>query len=139
MFDRQSIPRFLFCKKFSTDALDEAIETLLGYSIIYAEIGSEVFDMHRLVQLATKEWLRLHDNLENLAEAAVSVLSRSYPAGAYEDWQTCQMLEPHAEMVLRNHFESESGLLSQSFLQHNRGYYFVQQGHYSQAEDLYTS
>ncbi|KAF1355373.1 P-loop containing nucleoside triphosphate hydrolase protein [Delphinella strobiligena] len=139
MFDRQSIPRYLFCKDFSTEKLDEAIETLLGYSIIYAEVGAEMFDMHRLVQLATKQWLRLHGGLEKQAEAAISVLAASYPIGKYENWQICQKLEPHAETILRNQFESENGMLLQSLLQDNRAWYFMQQGRYSRAENLYTS
>jgi hypothetical protein len=79
---------------------EETIETLLGYAVIAIEVDGTSFNMHRLIQLATREWLKDNRDLERQREAAFQMPARSYPTGNYENWATCLILEPHAQSVL---------------------------------------
>jgi tetratricopeptide (TPR) repeat protein len=89
--------------------------------------------MHRLVQLATQRWLYLQGSLSNWQERALSVLSEKFPLGTYENWPICEVLSPHAQVILRCTFESKSCVLQYAGLLNNFGWYNQTQGRYKAA------
>lgn len=137
MYDKQHIPESLLRTGMNESSLDfeDALEILLGYSFTSQERGKDHFNMHRLVQLATREWLQLNGRLVQEREAAVRTLAREYPSGEYENWQLCQTLEPHVQAVLEYEQHSSQAKVARAKLLFNRGWYFWLRGHYEEAED----
>jgi hypothetical protein len=93
---------------------EDAVATLRAFSFIDArdaDGGTEVtFSTHRLVQLATRWWLRREGvtETERWALSALKSVSHSFPeptSHPLEDyWTTCQALLPHAEILLTYEF-----------------------------------
>lgn len=90
-FDRTNIPQSLLAFKGSTVQQIKAIGTLTGYAFITehqqtAQGKSEerLFDMHRLVHMASMWWLEGHDEQATWASAAVQRLLEMVPLDGYE-------------------------------------------------------
>lgn len=138
MLDRSQIPDILL-RQGSTIKRSEheaALETLLGYSLIHQGIDKCNFNMHRLVQVATREWLRLDGKLKQQNEAALRTLAEVYPKGEFEDWETCRMFEPHAQAVLENSQMNSGADRFRAELLQNRARFSQLQGEYVKAGDL---
>jgi tetratricopeptide (TPR) repeat protein len=136
MFDRQHIPGFLLRNNPDGIQLDFCLEILLGYSFIRKEAEETYFGMHRLVQLAAKEWLRLDGSLQQESETALKMLSATYPTGEYVTWGTCRALEPHAQALQNIQLNSDPGKLSRAKLQNGRAFCAMRQGEYAKAESM---
>ena len=106
ILDRQGIPGFLL-RQGDTASLDfdDAIGILMGFSLIGAK-ADDVFEMHRLVQLSTRRWLEIHDELEKNKEEVLYLLSASFPGIINPNCKVCAALEPHAQTVLSNSYTS---------------------------------
>jgi hypothetical protein len=64
MLDRQAIPKAILQRETEEDIeFDEALGSLLAFSLITALLGGASFELHRLVQLSTKKWLELQGTL----------------------------------------------------------------------------
>ncbi|KAK1599805.1 uncharacterized protein LY79DRAFT_575420 [Colletotrichum navitas] len=108
LLDRQAVPeKFIvdFCNKrsgegVSTSKVTKALGTLKAFSFI-SEAKDRTIDMHRLVQLVTREWLENHDRLAQYVDQALEVLSRAYPHGVHENRHLCRDCLPHADALLR--------------------------------------
>lgn len=55
--------------------------------------------MHRLVQLATLEWLELHKQKEQWRHWFLTKLCEEMPTGKYENWAACWTLLPHTQFA----------------------------------------
>ncbi len=72
-------------------------------------MSESVLDMHRLVQISTKKWLELHDELRRWLELHdelrrwqkwyIEVMEEAFPTGSCENWPTCQTLFSHVEAM----------------------------------------
>ncbi|KAL8746091.1 MAG: hypothetical protein Q9190_001848 [Brigantiaea leucoxantha] len=103
-FDRQGIPEelitFHYKENDSTMDFEEDIKMLRSFSLVALGIENNVFEMHRLVQFATRKWLEQRQELERWKETYIGIMADSFPPATYENWGRCQMLLPHAELVL---------------------------------------
>lgn len=81
------------------DNFETDIMTLRNFSFITANKDGVTFGMHRLVQLATLEWLRAQDVYEHWRHQFLIRLCTELPGGEYENWSKCQALFPHALSV----------------------------------------
>lgn len=84
----------------SDEGFEQDIITLRNYSFISDNCHGTAFEMHSLVQLATREWLKAHKQHEKWKERFVRNLDSALPTGEYENWTTCQALFPHAQAAL---------------------------------------
>ena len=134
VLERQGIPGFLFCQDDS-DSLEfeDSIGTLIEFSFVAAEKDDSIFQMHRLVQLAMRKWLEMHDELEKRKEEMLSLLSDNYPRGVFENWKTCEALEPHAQAVLSYDYAPPQCKLEQAKILHHSAQYADDQGKYEVA------
>ncbi|KAI9148702.1 Kinesin light chain 1 [Paramyrothecium foliicola] len=82
--------------KSEDDGFEDDVLVLRNYSFITANEDGRTFEMHRLVQLATLEWLELHEQKEQWRHRFLTKLCKEMPTGRYENWATCRMLFPHA-------------------------------------------
>lgn len=117
VLDRQGIPQSLLRKESErkTEFL-VAIKKLEAFSLIKAENGQEVFVIHRLVQLATRNWLALQQSSQIFETEALRVLSSKFPRAEYQNRKTCKALLPHAQVVLSYTLQSDSTMLHRADL-----------------------
>lgn len=143
LFDRQSIPlKFLtiYCEEQEDEQrggdlqLTKALGLLKAFSFITADNGNN-FDMHRLVQLVTREWLANKEKTDLFAEQALLVVSKAYPYGEYETRAVCREYLPHADAVLRSEGTgSRDAKLARAELLHRVAGYFDYLGRWKDAE-----
>ncbi|KAM0795974.1 hypothetical protein BDR22DRAFT_919141, partial [Usnea florida] len=137
MLDRQGIPEFLICQDGDQSLeFENAIAVLLQFSLVVEEKGKNMFAIHRLVQLATRTWIETCGALQRFQEDALSLVHHQYPIGNYEDWKTCEALEPHAQIVREYIFDSKSCQLQQADILFNEASYAGGRGRFSDAEKL---
>ncbi len=102
LLDRQGVPKSLL-RKEDDRSIDftTALGTLQAFCLIKAEVGGDTFMMHRLVQLSTQNWLEMESTHVAYKEEALQMLSAKFPSGLYETWKMCEVLLPHAQIVLK--------------------------------------
>ena len=83
------------------DTFEDVMMVWCNFRFISDETGGMSFEMHALVQLATRTWLTTNDKLEQWKQQFISSLSAAFPTGAYENWAACQALYAHAKAVIR--------------------------------------
>ena len=136
MLDRQGIPEFLLCEDDDQSLkFEDAIGTLIQFSFVTEEKEQKVFAMHRLVQVATRKWIETYGEVERFQEEALRLVWHHYPNGEYENWSTCEALEPHAQIVLNYTYDSEPCKVQRSSILYNEGWYALKQGKFKLAED----
>lgn len=110
-FDRHSIPAALLTSE-DEDELDfeDAVAVLCAFSLIESDEAGTSFDMHNLVQLATKLWLidEKKGEEDKWAFEALQSLARNFPAPLHhttpEYWQRGRDFLPHAQLILAHPF-----------------------------------
>jgi tetratricopeptide (TPR) repeat protein len=80
-------------------AKDEAIGILEGYAFISFREQREAFDIHRLVRLATRNWVK--QEWDRHCTKAIQQLSEVYPNPKHENRQTWIGYMPHAQEALQ--------------------------------------
>ena len=80
--------------------LVDAIETLDAYAFISKRQDNHSFDVHRLVHLATRNWLRRKDLLTGWTENVVTRLADVFPNRNYENKPVWIVYLPHARYIL---------------------------------------
>ena len=144
-FDRQGIPEALIRYQSSEDSVLEAsvndrfendVVTLRNYSLISLTTDATTFEMHRLVQLATRKWLEGQGQLEGWKKKYITNLCREFPTGNYENWTKCRALFPHAKSALAQQPEGGESLKEWALLLYNAAWYAWQQGSTADAEKM---
>jgi hypothetical protein len=105
--DRQAIPQFLLrvrkeSGRDSEDSFEDDVELLLGCSLVSLSVDGLAFDMHRLVQMAMRRWVKSHGGQEQHVERLITRLSAVFPSDQPGDWPVCQTLFAHAKAVLNS-------------------------------------
>jgi tetratricopeptide (TPR) repeat protein len=140
LFDRQGIPERLLQDRYGNDQeeadFDDDVQTLLSFSLIRISADGSEFEMHRLVQLATKNWLELHNKLEKWKGTLAIVMKDNYPYGDYKNWPICQPLFPHVQAMSSNKPKETETLKAWAFVLHNAAWYLCQTGQHSKAFEL---
>jgi hypothetical protein len=77
----------------------EAPGVLKGYAFIIERDKTDTFDIHRLVRLATRNWLR--DNWVDYTEQVFQHLTNIYPYPKYENRKVWKHDMPHALSLIR--------------------------------------
>ncbi len=134
VLDRQGISQGLL-RRHDENSIEftTAIGTLQAFSLIITEKGASHFAIHRLVQLATKQWLILQGEIQLWREEALKVISEVYPFGTFENWAICNSLTAHMQAVIEYAFDSERCQLCSATLLNNAVYYDLTQGQYDVA------
>lgn len=111
-FDRHAIPSVLLLAE-GEDELDfeDAVAVLCAFSLIESDEVGTSFDMHNLVQLATKLWLidEKKGEEDKWAFEALKSLARQFPAPLHhttpEYWKLGKDFLPHAQLILTHPFK----------------------------------
>jgi tetratricopeptide (TPR) repeat protein len=118
------------------DGFEEDVLTLRDYSFITLTTDATTFDMHRLVQLATRKWLEEQGQLEMWKQQYINNLCTAFPTGEHENWAQCRTLYPHARLALSQPPKSEESLRQWALLLYRAAWYAWRQGSLSDAGKL---
>jgi nucleoside phosphorylase/tetratricopeptide (TPR) repeat protein len=97
-----SIPISLLPTADSKIKQQSALGLLKAYHFIteHSDYASQIFTLHRLVRLATRNWLRAHGNLDNWVTRAGRRLGAVFPSAEQKNRALWRPYLPHALYVL---------------------------------------
>lgn len=134
VLDRQGIPESLLRDETDRDVdFTTALGTLLAFSLIKAGGDRAGYELHRLVQLATRKWLEMKGTTEQWQEKALLAVANVFPEGVFENWPTCEPLLPHAQTVIQYGEANEICPKEYSKLLSDVAYFDREQGRYEMA------
>ena len=123
--------------EYSTDDRFETdIATLRNYSFLSLTKDPQVFQMHRLVQLATQNWLNLQGELEVWRRRFIRHIYNQAPEGYYENWTKWQKLFPHVKAILLQPPAGEDALAETARILYYAAWYSIRIGNLSEAERM---
>nr|WOD46566.1 hypothetical protein [Trichoderma atroviride] len=131
----KDIPKFLLPTSTRLETVD-AIGTLKGYAFITQQEGEDIFDMHRLVRLAMRNWLEKAGGLKETVTSAIQRLNEVMPWPKHENRKIWMRLLPHAQAILELP-EHLTGKQAESTLFSNIAGANQYLGRYQTAERLY--
>jgi tetratricopeptide (TPR) repeat protein len=133
---QRDIPRCLLPSASKFDEI-QAIGTLKAYAFITELEDRNSFDIHRLVQLAARNWLKTRGELFQRSGDTLKQVSRIFPFFEHENKNVCIAYLPHAQYVLTFQDFPEDSQESLRVLLYNIGVYFFQTGKYKEAEEFH--
>ena len=95
----QRIPKSLLPPTPSKIKMIAAMGTLTAYSFITKREIEQSFDLHRLVHLATRNWLRTTQSLAAWTKRTLSRLADVFPSGDHKNRAIWTIYLPHARYV----------------------------------------
>ena len=137
----KNIPQSLLPDAPSKKKMTDAIGTLTGYSFlrkqgIHHAIDS-LYDMHRLVRLVTRNWLRKHDRLPDWTKTATKRVSKFFPGGEHEDKDTWTLYMSHGQALCASEFNGD--LEERYLLIENMANCLINDGKYNEAVGMHHS
>jgi tetratricopeptide (TPR) repeat protein len=134
VLDRQGIPEFLI-SQFFKDPLEfeEALRPLDDFSFVTQRKRTPSFEMHRLVQISTRRWLEGRGELEKWREEALGLLAKSFPEGEFKDWEICDALLPHIQLLLKYTYTSSICTMQRATILNSTALYDIKRGRYGTA------
>jgi tetratricopeptide (TPR) repeat protein len=108
--------------------MEEDIIMLRDYSFISDSPDGMVFKMHRLVQLATRDWLKLHKQDIYWLEQSLSNLDAAFPNSNFENWTECRALLPHAKLAFDVRAKTRDACLIWASVSYKAASYMLSQG-----------
>jgi hypothetical protein len=118
------------------DEFEDDVSTLRQFSFISANKDSTTFEMHRLVQLATRKWLEAHGQIERWKRQFIKNLDAELPTGEYENWERCQALFPHAQSAAAQKPKEQDSLLDWTSVLYKAAWYALRMGKGVEAESM---
>ncbi|KAF2176648.1 hypothetical protein K469DRAFT_698326 [Zopfia rhizophila CBS 207.26] len=111
-FNQQGIPEFMIRHYTDKDGegqddssdrrlkeedvgFEEDVAVLRAFSLVATTQREDEFEMHGLVQLATRIWLRSTKAERGWHRAFIQAMAQEFPEGEYANWPKCQTLFPH--------------------------------------------
>jgi hypothetical protein len=101
--NEKNIPQSVLPEASSKKKMLDAIGTLTGYSFLRKQndvhSNTQLYDMHRLVRLATRNWLRGQNRLRDWTEATIKRVAELFPTPEHENKDTWTLYMPHARTL----------------------------------------
>ncbi|TGJ86578.1 hypothetical protein E0Z10_g2205 [Xylaria hypoxylon] len=97
----KAIPRSMLPMAESETELIDTIGTLIGYAFLDIREGSDTYDMHSLVHLATRTWVNTEGYEKTAIADAVAHLSNVFPTDDWENRHVWRQYLPHALRALQ--------------------------------------
>jgi hypothetical protein len=109
---------------------------LKNYSFISITGNSSIFEMHRLVQLATQKWLEANGQDERWRQQIAKNLCEEFPTGDYENWARCQALFPHAKAAAHQQPKEPAAIRDLASILYKSAWYAEKTGNGIEAEQM---
>ena len=94
-----------------SDGFESDVAVLRNYSFVSVNADGITFEMHRLVQLATRKWLEAHGQQKKWEQQFIRNLDAELPTGEYENWVRCQTLSPHVQIAAAQKPKEQASLI----------------------------
>jgi tetratricopeptide (TPR) repeat protein len=107
--DSKNVPLSLLPPGLSRKKEIDALGTLSAYSFIYEHEADSSLDIHRLVHLATRNWLRRENLLVQWAEIAVNRLDNVFPDQKHQNRSVWRRYLAHAQFALKSPLIGQDG------------------------------
>ncbi|SPO02000.1 uncharacterized protein DNG_04673 [Cephalotrichum gorgonifer] len=115
----------------------EAIGTLKAYAFLTKRKRSDSYDIHRLVQIAVRNWLKENGERRPWSTAALRSIARVFPSPEHTNKEVWRRYLPHAQSVLQlQEVMADSGQTGLNFLSKVSTSFYIQ-GNYSEAEQIF--
>ncbi|KAI3326362.1 putative kinesin [Xylariaceae sp. AK1471] len=118
------------------DKFEDDISTLHDYSFICITENGLTFEMHGLVQLATRRWLEAKGQQERWKNEFISRLCAQLPTGRYENWGKTRVLLPHARSAAAQRPKVEASLREWASVLHKTAWYLRMVGQWHEAQKM---
>ena len=118
------------------DRFEEDMDRLRNFSFVSAGVDDQTFEMHGLVQLATRKWLVMQGEDERWRGESCRKLNAVFPTGEHENWNWCEKLLPHAKAAERQQPADNVGVRGWGRILRNAGWYASAKGSYIEAERM---
>lgn len=116
---------------------DEDVAVLLAFSLVSTTKREDEFEMHGLVQLATRIWLGSTNIGQKCHQTFIQAMAQEFPPGGdYANWPRCQALFPHVLPIAEQEDPAIVKTNKWAFLLYNASSYAWRQGLYVQAEGM---
>jgi hypothetical protein len=112
------------------------VRALRDLCFVSVNTDGTTFEMHSLVQLATRRWLTANSKLERWKEQFISNLCAEFPTGQYENWAVCQALFAHAKAAVGQRPDDELSLAKWATLLYRAAWFAETAGYITDAEML---
>lgn len=139
----KNIPRSLLPEANSEVDMVKAIAVLRGYSFVKGHtrsdsvnISDESYDLHRLVQLAARNWLKMEGSLSDWTKACLIQIAQLFPSGDHQNQAVWRIYLPHARQVCDD--VAVKDCAARFELLEKIGSCFVADGKYSAAVQAHT-
>lgn len=119
-----------------SDGFEDDVLALRNYSFISINADGTTFEMHRLVQLATREWLQAHGQQTKWKQQFIKNLDAELPTGEYENWARWQVLFPHAQSAATQQPEEQDLLIDWASILYKVAWYALKLGNAVEAERM---
>ncbi|KAL4860351.1 hypothetical protein BDV12DRAFT_191749 [Aspergillus spectabilis] len=103
----RDIPESILPATTSAKRKVEALGVLKAYSFVSAQVDESIFSLHRLVHLATRNWLRERETLLSWIKKTADRLDKSFPNSNHDNQQKWRDYLPHA-LYLANSAEFQA-------------------------------
>jgi len=117
-------------------ALDEAVGVLRRFSLIHRNVNSQVFSIHRLIQVILKDQLN-GDEQRQWAVRAVKAINSVFPNVSFETLLRCETYIPQAQACATLIEQWSMTFVEAVHLLRRTGHYLLLRGQYSEAEPLF--
>jgi len=104
----KAIPLSLLLPAQSRKKIIDAIGTLSAYSFITKRPDDQSLDIHRLVHLATRNWLREQNSLSEWIAKAIAQLADIFPKNNHKNRILWRTYLPHAQYIYASDLFQES-------------------------------
>lgn len=105
----KAIPQSILPCSSSKEELEHAIGTLCGYTFFVRRGNDDVFDMHRLVHIATRVWNQKHNLVKQSKDNTIQHLASIFPSNPQKTHTVWKEYLPHAQYALQgsNEYQEE--------------------------------
>jgi hypothetical protein len=118
------------------DTFEDDVAVLRNFCFVSDETDGTSFEMHALVQLATRTWLAANGQLEQWKQQFIRNLSAAFPTGVYENWAACGPLFAHAKAAAEQRPKDKQVLVEWAALLYRAAWYAEERGNVTEAEQL---
>ena len=133
----KDIPQSLLPPAQSNKKAVDAIGTLSAYSFVTKHKTDKLLDLHRLVHLATRNWLRTEGSLQQWTVEALKRLEKVFPDDDHTNRSVWRMYLPHARYALEAQSDSEV-VIEKVTLLWKFGNSVYSDGRYKEAEKVFA-
>ena len=135
--DPKDIPQSLLQPGPSRKKETDAIGTLDAYSFISRRMVDLALDLHRLVHLAMRNWLRKEELLAQWTKKATARLNEVFPDNDHKNRKVWRTYLPHARYVLESG-DTEEEMQERTDLLWKFAICIYSDGGYNEAEKLFS-